>query len=114
MTPTYSIYILTHYVRFSENDAFSGIPPRERGRPYYDESARLVDIRDTSILTIQACIILGGIASSQACAFTESVYYTVACRMANLLGLSKRMGATALEQEINIRSRPLSYLRYFS
>ncbi|KFY98426.1 hypothetical protein V500_01667 [Pseudogymnoascus sp. VKM F-4518 (FW-2643)] len=98
----FAIFALS--ARFSENEAFSGIPPRERSKPYYDESARLVDIRDTSIATIQACILLGGIGSCEALAFNESVYYTVACRMANLLGLSKRTGATPLEQELNIRS----------
>ncbi|KFY07074.1 hypothetical protein V492_07472 [Pseudogymnoascus sp. VKM F-4246] len=103
----FAIFALS--ARFSENEAFYSIAPRDRSKPYYDESARLVDIRDTSITTIQACILLGGIGSSEACAFNESVYYTVACRMANLLGLSKKTGANALEQELNIRreSSPL-------
>lgn len=98
----FAIFALS--ARFSENEAFSGIAPRERSKPFYDESARLVDIRDTSISTIQACILLGGIGSCEGLAFNESVYYTVACRMANLLGLSMKTGATALEQELNIRS----------
>jgi hypothetical protein len=89
---------------------FSGIPPRERSQQYYDESAKLLDIRETSIVTIQACIILGGIATTNDNATTESVYYTVACRMANLMDLAHRPVSSPLEREVNIRSRCITLL----
>lgn len=90
-------------LRFSTNPMFSSIPPRERSQLYYDESAKLLDIRETSVTTIQACVLLGGISTTEDNAMTESIYYTVACRMANLLNLPNRKTATPLEKEINIR-----------
>ena len=90
--------------RFSTNQMFAHIAPRERSKLYYDESAKLLDIRETSITTIQACVLLGGISTTEDNAMTESIYYTVACRMANLLDLPHRQTSTPLEKEINIRS----------
>ena len=88
---------------FSTHECFSGIPPRERSKPFYDKSAHLLDLRNTSLTTIQACVLLGGISTTEDNAITESVYYTVACRMANLLDLSKKLGSDPLEREIGIR-----------
>jgi hypothetical protein len=70
---------------------------------YYNESAKLLDIRDTSLVTIQACVLLGAISTTEDNAITESVYYTVACRMAHLLDLSKKTASDAIEQEVNMR-----------
>jgi hypothetical protein len=70
---------------------------------YYDESTRLLDLRVNSITTIQACVLLGGISTTEDNAITESVYYTVACRMATLLDIARNPVHDPLEQEINIR-----------
>lgn len=56
-------------------------------------------------MTIQACILLGAISTTEGDAITESVYYTIACRMANLLDLSKREGSNAIDHEINVRGK---------
>jgi len=86
---------------------FAHIPPRERSQLYYDESAKLLDIRETSITTIQACVLLGGISTTEDNAVTESIYYTVACRMANLLDLPHMQATSPLGKEINIRGATL-------
>jgi hypothetical protein len=91
--------------RFSSNVAFSNIPPRDRCMPYYDESTRLLDLRVNSITTIQACVLLGAISTTEDNAITESVYYTVACRMATLLDIARKPIREPLEQEINIRGK---------
>jgi len=100
--------------RFSTHPMFANIAPMARSKQYYDESAKLLDIRDTSVVTIQACIILGGIATTNDDATTESVYYTVACRMANLMDLAHRSVTYPLEREVNIRSACifLNYMRW--
>lgn len=84
---------------------FVEIAPRERSKLFYDESVKSLDLRRSSILTIQHCILLGTISTTDGDAATESVYYTVACRMANLLELPNRAAADAIEQEVNIRGK---------
>ncbi len=73
--------------------------------PYYDESTRLLDLRVNSITTIQACVLLGAISTTEDNAITESVYYTVACRMATLLDIARKPVQDPLEQEVNIRGK---------
>jgi hypothetical protein len=48
-------------------------------------------------------VLLGAISTTEDNAITESVYYTVACRMAHLLDLSKKTASDAIEQEVNMR-----------
>ncbi|KAH7310384.1 fungal-specific transcription factor domain-containing protein [Rhexocercosporidium sp. MPI-PUGE-AT-0058] len=95
--------IIALSARFSSNAIFSNIPPRDRCTPYYDESTKLLDLRLNCITTIQACVLLGGISTTEDNAITESVYYTVACRMATLLDIARRPVQDPLEREVNIR-----------
>ena len=57
------------------------------------------------LFRIQACILLGAISTTEGDAITESVYYTISCRMANLLDLSNREVPNAIDHEIDVRSK---------
>jgi hypothetical protein len=69
------------------------------------ESNRLLDLRDVSLTTMQACILLGAFSVTWGEAPAESVYYCVACRIANLLDLANRPCSDAIEREVNIRGK---------
>ncbi|KAH7411361.1 fungal-specific transcription factor [Cadophora sp. MPI-SDFR-AT-0126] len=89
--------------RFSTNLAFEEHCYWDRGSGFAKESARLLDIRDVSLSTIQACILLGTVSRSEGDAAAESVYYSVANRMANLLDLANVPANNAVEKEVNVR-----------
>ncbi|KAJ3471446.1 hypothetical protein MRS44_001545 [Fusarium solani] len=89
--------------RFSSHPMFAGINPWERGRPYAKEAEKLLDLHDTSITTIQACVLLACICVAEGEAVTESVYYAIACRMAMVMDLPNAPVKTAIEREVNNR-----------
>ncbi|KAF4975307.1 hypothetical protein FDECE_18588 [Fusarium decemcellulare] len=89
--------------RFSSHLTFSGIDPWERGRPYAKEAENLLDLHDTSLTTIQACILLASHCVADGEPVTESVYYAIACRMAMLLDLPNAPVKTSIERELNNR-----------
>lgn len=89
--------------RFSSHEFFAGISPRIRGVPYARKSASLFDPSDVSLQSIQAAVLLGACRIVEGDAPAESVYYGIACRMAQLLDLPHRVCFTRLEREINIR-----------
>jgi hypothetical protein len=89
--------------RFSDDPFFAGIDPRIRGRPYGREAEHLLDMRETSLTTLQAAVLLGAFVITEGEAAAEAVYYSVACRVALILNLPQMSGATRLEQEINRR-----------
>ena len=89
--------------RFSSNSFFSDTNPRERGDRYAEESSRLLDLRDVSLTTAQACVLLGAFSITRGEAHAESVYYCVACRIANLLNLANKLTSEPIEREVNIR-----------
>ena len=91
--------------RFSKNPVFSGVNAREKGRAYAKKSGRLLELRDVSLTTAQACVLLGTISVADGEAAAESVYYSVACRIANLLDLANRPTSDKIEREVNIRGR---------
>jgi hypothetical protein len=91
--------------RFSNNPIFTGISPRERGNDFAKESNRLLDLRDVSLTTVQACVLLGAFSITCGEAHAESVFYCVACRIANLLDLVNRPCSDAIEREINVRGK---------
>ena len=97
--------IIALSARFSSNPYFSNTVPRERGNEFAKESNRLLDLRDISMMTLQASVLLGVFATGCGEAASESVYYCVACRIANLLDLVNRPYADAIEREVNIRGR---------
>lgn len=89
--------------RFSQEPYFEGIEPRSRAQPYVREAQRLLDLRDISVTTIQACVLLGACVVIEGEAASESLYYSIACRLAMLLDLPNLPVDTRLEQETNIR-----------
>ncbi|KAK0120536.1 hypothetical protein ONS96_010743 [Cadophora gregata f. sp. sojae] len=95
--------MLAPAARFSINPAFKNHCSWDRSSDYAKESARLLDIRDMSLTTIQACVLLGTVSRSEGDAAAESVYHSVATRMANLLDLAKMPANNAVEQEVNVR-----------
>jgi hypothetical protein len=74
-----------------------------RGRGYAQASAKLLDLRDISLRTVQACVLLGAFSIVEGEAAPEAVYYSVACRITMLLDLANARAASRLEQEINRR-----------
>lgn len=95
--------IISLAARFSDDPYFAGVDRRIRGRPYAREAERLLDLRDASVSTIQACVLLGAYTITDGEAISESLYYSVACRLAILLDLPNMSVSTRLEQETNIR-----------
>ncbi|EME80657.1 uncharacterized protein MYCFIDRAFT_204632 [Pseudocercospora fijiensis CIRAD86] len=89
--------------RFSSNDYFSGMSPRTRGTKWARKAASLLDVSHVSLTSVQACVMLGACRIIEGDAPGESVYYGIACRMAQLLDLPHRACETRLEREINIR-----------
>ncbi|KXT11833.1 hypothetical protein AC579_4280 [Pseudocercospora musae] len=89
--------------RFSLNEYFDGVSPRTRGTKWARKAASLLDVSDVSLTSIQACVMLGACRIIEGDAPGESVYYGIACRMAQLLDLPHRHCKTRLERELNIR-----------
>lgn len=95
--------IISLAARFSNDPFFAGMDPRIRGRQYAREAERLLDLRDVSVSTIQACVLLGAYVITEGEAVAESLYYSVACRLAMFLDLPNMLVSTRLEQEVNTR-----------
>ena len=72
--------------------------------PYAIKSATLFDPSNVCLSSVQAAVMLGACRIVEGDAPGESVYYGIACRMAQLLDLPHRSCETRLEREINIRS----------
>ena len=96
-------HVLT-LVRFSKNSIFADVDPRERGARYAEQCKQLLDWNDVSVTTIQACVLLGAFAITEGNPASESIYYAVACRIAQLLDLPNHQAPSRVEQEVNIRS----------
>ncbi|KAK5100614.1 hypothetical protein LTS08_005365 [Lithohypha guttulata] len=95
--------IISLSARFSNDVYFAGIDPRIRGRQYAREAEKLLDLRDISVSTVQTCVLLGAYVITEGEALSESLYYSVACRLALLLDLPNMLVSTQLEQEVNTR-----------
>lgn len=89
--------------RFSNDPFFTGIDPRIRGRPYARKAQTLLDLRDVSLTTIQACVLLGAFVITEGEAAAEAVFYSIACRSALVLDLPNFPGQSLLDQEIHRR-----------
>jgi hypothetical protein len=90
-------------IRFSTNPIFATIEPKDRGKGYSRECAKLLDLEDISLTTIQACILLGSITIADGKSVAEAVYYSVASRMALLLDLAHKPTNDSIEEEVNKR-----------
>ncbi|KZM28379.1 DNA binding [Ascochyta rabiei] len=89
--------------RFSSNSVYIELDPRERGEGFRTASEALLDLRDVSPVTIQACVLLGAYAAANGDTDIENVYYSTAGRMCLVLDLPSRPVASLLEREVNIR-----------
>lgn len=89
--------------RFSSNEIFTGIDPRERGEGFRIASEELFNIRDLSSTTVQVCVLLGAYAAASGETDVENMYYSTGGRMCLALDLPNRPVASLLEREINIR-----------
>ncbi|CAG8360779.1 unnamed protein product [Penicillium salamii] len=102
--PKILIYgMLALSARFSTHPFFAGIDPRERGRGFAKRCEELLDLNDVSVTTIQACVLLGAIGVVDGKPASETIYYAVACRIAQLLDLPNCQAANRVEQELYIR-----------
>ena len=62
-----------------------------------------MDLRDISLRTVQASMLLGAFSIVEGEEAPEAVYYNVAYWIAMLLDLANAPAATRLEQEVNWR-----------
>jgi hypothetical protein len=91
--------------RYSAHPTFASIPCWDKGRPYRDETKRLLDLEKTCLTSIQTCALLAASASVEGDPKTESVYQSIAFRMAILLDLPNMPTMSFLEREINRRGK---------
>ncbi|EXJ75249.1 uncharacterized protein A1O5_01945 [Cladophialophora psammophila CBS 110553] len=89
--------------RFSQHESLVKTSPRERGRPFTKEAERLLNLHDISLTTIQACLLLGASAVVEGEGATESVFFSIACRIGMLLDLPNAPVTTRIQQEVNFR-----------
>ena len=90
--------------RFSDDVFFAGIDPRIRGRRYAQEAEHLLNLRETSLTTVQAAVLLGAYVITEGEAAAEAVFYCIACRTALLLDLPNMIVTSRVEQEVNCRA----------
>lgn len=95
--------IISLSARFSHDRFFDNTDPRSRGKPYAEEAARLLDLRDVSVTTIQASVLLGAFVITEGEAEAESIYYSIACRLAMLMDLPNIPVNNRIDQETNVR-----------
>lgn len=93
----------TDFDSFSNHPSFADIDPRERGKGYAIRCERLLDLNDVSLTTIQVCVILGAIGVVDGKPASEAIYYSIACRIAQLLNLPNCYAANRVEQEVHTR-----------
>jgi hypothetical protein len=89
--------------RFSTNPAFATVDPKDRSKGFGKECAKLLDLEDISLTTIQACVLLGCISITDGKSGAEAVYYCVAARMALLQDLANKPTSNLIEAEVNKR-----------
>ncbi|KPI38893.1 uncharacterized protein AB675_5922 [Cyphellophora attinorum] len=96
--------IISLSARFSTDPFFREIDPRIRGRPYAQEAEHLLNLREVSLTTIQASVLIGAYAITEGDAQAEAVCYGIACRNALLLDLPNMAMPSRVEQEVNRRA----------
>jgi hypothetical protein len=74
-----------------------------RGEAFATECNMLLNLRDVSLTTIQACVLLGAVSIVEGEAGAETVLYAAACRIANFLDLPNMPTPDPLQREIHIR-----------
>lgn len=72
--PTVLLFgIISLSARFSDDAFFAGSDPRARGRPYAREAEHLLDLREISLTTVQACVLIGAFTITEGEAASEAV-----------------------------------------
>ncbi|KAG9231326.1 hypothetical protein BJ875DRAFT_383184, partial [Amylocarpus encephaloides] len=89
--------------RFSNDPSFSHINPKARGAVFLKSAIRELDIRNVSLTTVQACILIGAAYIADGDDTAESIYYSIAGRVAQLLDVPNLAVSCVLEHEINVR-----------
>lgn len=96
--------IISLAARFSNDPFFANIDPRVRGRPYAQEAEHLLNLREVSLTTIQATVLVGAFAITEGDAHAEAVCYGIACRNALLIDLPNMLAPSRVEQEVYRRA----------
>jgi hypothetical protein len=89
--------------RFSDSPDLAHINPRQRGQELAKKAAKMLNLQDISITTIQASILLGTIAYAESGMESEALYYSIAVRLALLLDLPNRPTSDEIERQLNLR-----------
>ncbi|KAH8694960.1 hypothetical protein BGW36DRAFT_408647 [Talaromyces proteolyticus] len=89
--------------RFSNNESFKAVDPRQRGEEFAARARKLLDLTNISVTTIQACILLGTICFSKSEMQSEALYYSIAVRLALILDLPHRHCDEEVERQVNLR-----------
>ncbi|GES65067.1 C6 transcription factor [Aspergillus terreus] len=91
-------------MRFSKKEAFPGIERRRRGDQFASHARKLFDLTNISVETIQSCILLGTICYADAQPKSETLYYSVAIRLALILDIPRRQCTDEIERQVNLRN----------
>lgn len=78
--------------------------PLKAAETLAEKAYDLLDLRETSITTIQACVLLGTLSYAEGKYVAESTYYAVATRLALVLDLPSRPATSELEKQTLLRS----------
>lgn len=97
--------VISLVARFSDHEAFANIDPLVRGEPYTKETERLLDLHKTSLVTIQACLLIAAAHVIEMQSTTESIMYSIACRMSMIMDLPNMTANNLLEREMNLRGK---------
>ncbi|KAH8705543.1 fungal-specific transcription factor [Talaromyces proteolyticus] len=95
--------IIALSARFSDNVKFKNIPSKHRGLQYAQKCSELLNLRDISLTTVQAALLLGAFWTGEGDPASESVYICVGIHISQLLRLPIRAASTLLEREVDVR-----------
>ena len=95
--------IISLSARFSNDNFFAGIDPRVRGRSFAQEAEHLLNLREVSLTTVQAAVLIGAFCVTEGDPEAEAIYYCVACRNTMLLDLPNVPTLSRVDQEVNRR-----------
>ena len=68
-----------------------------------ERAIQCLDVRDISLTTVQACILLGTLCYVDGKGEAESLYFAISLRLALILDLPRRPCNTALERQSHLR-----------
>ena len=96
--------IISLSARFSNDIFFAAIDRRIRGRPFAQEAEHLLNLREISLTTIQASVLIGAFCVTEGDPEAEAIYYGVACRNALLLDLPNIPALSRVDLEVHRRA----------